>query len=537
MSREAKRNDRVDAIDAELNRILASEDFVASQQLSRFLRFIVEESLAGNAEQLKERTIARNALNRGRDFDSRLDPVVRVVAGKLRRALDRYYAKASCGALKIAVPKGGYRPVFRDNTDEELKVGSTSANANQWTSQTPPSDPMGRPVVAILPFATFDQQDQFGVLADGLAQDLCVNLSQYSWIQVIDYLVARKVQVTESDPASCATRLKADYYLTGTIRATAAGTRTTLQFARSDNGVIIWSDSFDFPRSMCLQKSLDRLARETTFLLGDLFGILSRAIRTSSMHKPLKQAMAIESLFRYFDFEMHLGDEGYDRVLQSITKITTEFPNFSLAWGALATLHLNGVAMLSKTKANDASQQALHCVKQALKADPTCAYAHWNAGLYHLMHGQQEEGISATERAVEFANGSPFEMGAAGALLTVLDEGERGKPLIDEAIKRNPALPGWIKWTTAIHQIGCGTHHDATTTSEEFTLPECFWDPLLRSVSLAGVGKNQDAKSAMERAIRLRPELAQRPQELIGRIVTNRDVKNQILEQVMSKPR
>lgn len=536
MSHDANLSNRAEAIEAELARILASEDFAASQHLSRFLRFIVEQSLAGNAEQLKERTIARHALDRGRDFDSRLDPVVRVVAGKLRRALDRYYANEGLGSpLKIDVPKGGYRPAFRHCDDEEQIIGR--ASATQFTSQASPSDAMGRPVVAIRPFAAFGPPDRIRFLADGLAQDLCVNLSRYSWIQVIDYWVVQTVQAKESDPEGLAARLKADYFLTGTFREIASGIRITLQFSRSDNGIVIWADSFDFQRNKNLQQSLDRLARETTLVLGDLFGILSRAIRSSPLNKPLESTTAIESLFRFFDYEMHLGDAGYERVLRSMTKLVKAFPDFSLAWSALATLHLNGVSMLAKTKARDGSQQALHCVKQALKADPTCGYAHWNAGLYHLMHGRWEEGIVAAERAVECANGSPFETGAAGALLTVLDQGERGRPLVQEATQRNPALPGWIKWTAAIHQIKCGDPQDAIGTSEEFTLPECFWDPLLRSVALAGVGESNNAKSAMQRALQLRPELAQHPQKLIGRIVTNREVRNQILEQVLSTTR
>ncbi|WP_166831637.1 hypothetical protein [Thalassoroseus pseudoceratinae] len=533
MPRESSLNDRSEAIQAELKRVLASEDFLASQHMTRFLRFIVEETLAGNGEHLKERTIALNALGRGGDFDSRLDPVVRVVAGKLRRALDRYYAKQDGESpVTISVPKGGYRPKFCDNDRQESTV--ETARENSWTLQTSASDPLGRPVVAILPFAAFGCVDQLRTLADGLAQDLCVNLSRFSWIQVVDYLAARSVRTNESNPVRLAARLKADFFLTGTIREIASEIRVTLQFVRSDRGVVIWADSFDFRQGNNLQESLDQLASGTALLLGDLFGVLSRAIRSASLNTPLESATAIETLFRFFEYETHLGDVGYDRVLNALTKIVKAFPDFSMAWGALATLHLNGVSMLAKTKARDASQQAHHCIENALKADPTCAFAHWNAGLYHLMHGQQEEGVAATERAIDNASGSSFELGAAGALLNALDQGEQGQPLINEAVERNPALPGWIKWGAAIGQMGSGRSQDAIATSEQFTLPDCFWDPMLRSVALADAGEKESAGTAMRQAKKLRPELAHRPQELVGRIVTNPEVKNQILEQVQS---
>ncbi len=76
----------------QLERILASAEFDASDRLKSFLRYIVEEALAGRADHLKAFTIAVEAF--GRDpgaFDPQNDPVVRMEAGKLRRRLERYY--------------------------------------------------------------------------------------------------------------------------------------------------------------------------------------------------------------------------------------------------------------------------------------------------------------------------------------------------------------------------------------------------------------------------------------------------------------
>ncbi len=520
------------AIQAELQQVLASEDFAASQHLSRFLRYIVEQSLAGNAERLKERTVARNALDRGADFDSRFDPIVRVVAGKLRRALDRYYAKDGLSnALKIEMPKGGYRPVFQQRDEDEIPATET-ASPERTAETSLQDDSLGRPVVAILPFVTFGGGEEIRCLADGLAQDLCIHLSRYSWIQVIDYLMTQRLPPHEAAPWSLPSRLKADYCLWGTFREVPQGCRITLQFLQADNGVVIWGESFDCKSGKNLQHELDRLARNAALLLGDVFGILSRAIRSASLTKRTEKATAIESLFQFFDYEMHLGDKDYTRIVQSVTKIVRAFPNVALAWSALATLHLNGVAMVSKTKSPDASQQALYCVQQALKADPSCAFAHWSSGLYHLMHGNPEESLAAAERTVEHANGAPFEVGAAGAMLTINGQAERGLSLIEQATRLNAGLPGWVQWTAAIHQLDQGEYQEALAASEHFSIPDCFWDPLLRSVALTGVGEKTEGDLLLQRAVNLRPELAERPQELVGRIIHRQEARRQIIERV-----
>lgn len=64
--------------------------------MTSFLLFIVETTLAGHGNKLKAYTIAMEALGCGTDFDPQTDPVVRVEAVRLRRALARYYSGAGC---------------------------------------------------------------------------------------------------------------------------------------------------------------------------------------------------------------------------------------------------------------------------------------------------------------------------------------------------------------------------------------------------------------------------------------------------------
>jgi hypothetical protein len=69
-----------DAIRVELERVLSSPDFQASQRLGNFLRFVVEEKLSGRGHLLKGYTIATSVFGRDKDFDADLDPIVRIEA-------------------------------------------------------------------------------------------------------------------------------------------------------------------------------------------------------------------------------------------------------------------------------------------------------------------------------------------------------------------------------------------------------------------------------------------------------------------------
>ena len=104
-----------EAIRAQLERILGHPEFHATEKMRDFLRFVVEQTLAGNDRQLKGFTIATEVFGRDEDFDAAQDPVVRIQAGRLRRAMERYYLVAGGrDPVHIDIPKGGYVPVFSE---------------------------------------------------------------------------------------------------------------------------------------------------------------------------------------------------------------------------------------------------------------------------------------------------------------------------------------------------------------------------------------------------------------------------------------
>lgn len=96
-----------------LDRVLSSREIVNSERKKRFLKFIVQETLAGNAEKIKAYTIAVDVFNRDSSFDPVSDPVVRIEAGRLRRCLEHYYlTEGATDQLRITIPKGSYVPQF-----------------------------------------------------------------------------------------------------------------------------------------------------------------------------------------------------------------------------------------------------------------------------------------------------------------------------------------------------------------------------------------------------------------------------------------
>ena len=98
---------------AELDRIVKSADFPATDRNRNFLTYVVENELAGRFEEITPVLLGQRVFQRDESFDPNKDPIVRIEAGKLRRDLETYYLKAGRrNPLRISIPKGGYRPAF-----------------------------------------------------------------------------------------------------------------------------------------------------------------------------------------------------------------------------------------------------------------------------------------------------------------------------------------------------------------------------------------------------------------------------------------
>ena len=102
-----------DPIRAGLERTLASGEFANSERMRRFLRFIVEETLAGRGDCLKETQIGIHVFDRVPGYDPKADAIVRVEARRLRSKLLEYAEQHRADPLVIELPKGGYLPAFR----------------------------------------------------------------------------------------------------------------------------------------------------------------------------------------------------------------------------------------------------------------------------------------------------------------------------------------------------------------------------------------------------------------------------------------
>ncbi|WP_187290235.1 hypothetical protein [Terriglobus saanensis] len=122
------------AVLEQLEKIVANSHFCHSKRYPSFLRFVVEETLAGHTDVLKERNLGTEVFGRQSDYDTNADPIVRVTAGEIRKRLAQYYHEPGHEhELRIELPLGSYVPHFappahrRQAADASVALEAASA--------------------------------------------------------------------------------------------------------------------------------------------------------------------------------------------------------------------------------------------------------------------------------------------------------------------------------------------------------------------------------------------------------------------------
>jgi hypothetical protein len=119
------------AIYQQLERMLSNSHFKQSRRFPSFLRFVIDHTLQGQTDLLKERTLGIEIFGREADYDTASDPIVRVTATEIRKRIAQYYQEPGHETeLRVSLPAGSYLPQFhwpqaaKETSHTEIVVAS-----------------------------------------------------------------------------------------------------------------------------------------------------------------------------------------------------------------------------------------------------------------------------------------------------------------------------------------------------------------------------------------------------------------------------
>jgi adenylate cyclase len=496
----------------ELEKILTSRQFVNSPILQNFLRFIVKKTLAGESIGIKAYSVATEVLGREADFDPNLDPAVRILAGRLRRALAQYYQEQGKSTkVFIDVPRGAYVPRFRSvSQTEDVALG------NPGVHQEPILALPSGPSVAVMPFLNLTGDQRQGFFADGLAEEITNELARYQDLRVIAFQSTLRWKGRNFDAREVGRDLKVRFFLEGSIRKEARLIKFTVRLVDTLNGLQVWGGQYQRqlkPASLIALQ--EEIARNVAGKIGDGYGIIPLNLSQESRKKPPESLDTYEAILRCYHHFTDLTPETFEEALRALEQTVTREPGCGLAWSLLAFLYFNNYMLqfspletpVEKTQVFVTKGVALDSQNQVVRASMTFLQFCLNErGLFLL----------EVERALALNPNSPFITGYLGWLLALYGEWDRGLAILGKGMELNPHCPGWFHMAPYFYFYHQSKYTEALQQAQQFQMPQFFWDPLLRAAALGQLGRNQEAAQALTQLLAVKPDFPSQARFLIG---------------------
>jgi serine/threonine-protein kinase len=353
-------------VSAELNRILASKSFRQADRLKRFLTYVVEETIAGRGERLKEFAVGMEVFGKDKSFDPRNDPIVRVQARRLRAQLTRYYREeGQDDELVIELPKGGYAPVFKPLKASLVRRPAIPALISRNT-------------VLVMPFSDHSQAGDQDYFCQGLRQEIIHALAAIEEI--------RLVAGAYEDISGTTWRQSAAIVIGGSVRTAGSNARISMDLIDNASGCYVWSGSIDrgLDDILAVQEEAARM------LAGRLQAELSGA-HSKNTRGPGN--LAANNL--YVQGRYHLNqrtEEGLRKAVEFFEKAIVEDAQYAHAYSGLADAYglLGHYGVLAPVEVwTKAASNATSAVLQ----DENSAEAH--TSLAHVMSTQDWDWIGA----------------------------------------------------------------------------------------------------------------------------------------------
>ena len=459
----------------QLERVLESPGFARNERRSRFLRFVVEGHLNGKDHELKESVIAVEVFGRSPDFDSRLDPVVRTEAIRLRARLSDYYLKdGKADALIIELPKGGYVPRFRELAETQPIVTSGSivapkryktrlwvaiglaglamalAGVGWWWTQH-----LSAPIaIAVLPLENTSHDPANEYFADGLTDELIRNLSIIDGLTVRSRTSSFGLKGQPRNIHDAGRQLQADYILEGSVLRAGQQLRINVQLVRVHDDFPLWSGRFD-------REVTDVFAIQDEIALGIVNNL---RLKLGGGRRRYETSPDAYDLYLRARAMPNQRGHGWARDAASIyQRVIAKDARFAPAYAGLAAAYAASSAQGFRDDHSDELMEMRAAAENAIRLDPLLAEAHDALGMVYMRDGKWAQSEASFRRAIELdrSNSGAYNDFSTW-LLIPLGRIDEAVHQLRQAEKADP-LSSFIQQRLAAMLILAGRYEEATT--------------------------------------------------------------------------
>ena len=536
-------------VQAQLDRITNQLEGDIPARALKFLRYIVEETLAGRANRIKAYTVGVEVFDRDPKFDAQSDPVVRIEAGRLRRALERYYLGAGQNdIIRISIPKGGYVPSFemREGADggraptptaplgavaprspltrggwigvaailavvvPMVSLGWISLSGKLTQSVEKPEPPsVSGPTLLVTPFANLGAGSEAKIYAEGLHEEILGQLAGFKEIRVVGRETSRTIQ-TDAELARVRSELGIGFVLEGSVRASPSHVRVLARLIDAQAGRILWSQAYDDDLQLRdLFKIQEDVAQKVATALAQPYGVLFRAEGAEQQAQRPDDLDSYACSLNFYEYRTALSPDGHAGIRACLERTVALYPRYATARAMLAIIYLDEerYGFNPRKGPPNALGRAMESARLAIRLDPDNARALQSMMMVLFFAQQPKEALEMGERAVKQNPNDTELLAEFGTRLGQAGAWERSTEVMQLALDRNPGHSAYYSGSLALNAYMQHDYTRARTLIRQSGLVNFPLYHFVAAIIYAQLGMRADAREARDQFLQMRPNI------------------------------
>jgi TolB-like protein/Tfp pilus assembly protein PilF len=412
------------------------------------------------------------------------------------------------------VHKRGFR--FLGEIEE---AGPEASSADARPDDTPtlapaaePAEPLAlphKPSIAVLPFQNMSGDPEQEYFADGLTEDIITGLSQQQWF----FVIARNSSFTYKgeavDVRQVASELGVRYILEGSVRKSASRVRVTGQLVDATHGNHLWADRYDRE----LADIFELQDEITNRVIGSVSPQILLAEAARARRKPPQSIDAWDLVMQALPHMWRMTTEDHGRAQDLLLEALTLDPDYAHAYALLGWIYISMFNLDTGKPIHEFTERALDAGTRAVELDDQEPWGHLVLGLAHARRRHPETALTHLSKAVEL--NPSFALGHAGLGygLAAGRQPERGLEALEQAHRLSPRDPFLAIYAPTVRYMALfalGRYQETIDVCRETAAlhPNHAGAWRLMTVSLALLGKTDEAKAALARTLVLQPDLS-----------------------------
>lgn len=436
-----------------LRAMAASGALGASERRARLLTYLLKEELAGRGDRISAYSIGVDVLGRPTDFDPNSDAIVRAEVGRLRKALEHYFA--TDGALdrtKIEIPPRSNRPVIirkaetRSDGSPVFKwalrtaavIAVLAVGVWQYAVQVPQGDQTTSvfvsPRIAVLEFQPIGEAQDAKIFAQGLRTDMVTELTRFDWLTVF---VSDKANAQDLPS-------QVDYVLAADVRSDSEQLVTTMYLSRPSTGERLWSHVYQEDlKAAELIAMQQKAAAEIAVEIARPEGLIADLEKRRVLRDTTESDLAYSCIFILYEYWRSVTPENHVRLRDCVLEALKIAPDYAEAHAAMAAVYVEEARGLTiEASVDDPLDRAEFHMRKSLELSPDSTLAAQAAFEILALKGDLEEFRRIGEIAMRNSPNNPDILANFGLMMALrMGQIEEGVAFSNRALSLNPDPP------------------------------------------------------------------------------------------------